>query len=272
MGSRSAQGEATPCRAGTTPIRPPMTTKTATLEQRLTVAADPGGFSDTEVAGCDEPVRRYFHAAIAPGTRLARAARLRMRGSIKFANRWVPFRADELLAPLHGYYWPATVAGGLLRGSDAYHDGAASMAWRLLGLIPVIRARGPDVARSATGRAVAEGIWLPTALLPRYGVDWRASDDVHLTADIPIGGERITLYVTIGDDGLVRSDHLDRWNDPDGTGSFGWYPFGIEVGASSTFLCGITMPAVGAGGWFHATDRWHEGEFFRYTISELTLV
>jgi hypothetical protein len=100
-----------------------------------------------------------------------------MRGSIRFANRWVPFRADELLAPLHGYYWPATVASGLLRGSDVFHEGAASMAWRLLGPIPVSRARGPDVARGATGGAVAEGIWLPTALLPRYGVDWRASDD-----------------------------------------------------------------------------------------------
>ncbi len=245
---------------------------TATLEQRLTVAADPGGFSDAEAAGCDEPVRRYFQAAVTPGTRLARAARLRMRGSIKLANRWVPFRSDELLAPLHGYYWPATVAGGLLRGSDDYDGTAASMVWRLLGLIPIIHASGPDVARSAAGRAVAEAIWLPTALLPRYGVDWRASDNEHLVADIPIGGERVALHITIGDDGLVRSDHLDRWNDPDGTGSFGWYPFGIEVGSSSTFPCGITMPATGVGGWNHGSDRWHEGEFFRYTISDLTVI
>jgi hypothetical protein len=48
-----------------------------------------------------------------------------MRGSIKFGKRWVPLRAEEILAPLHGFYWPATVAGGLLRGSDAYVDGDA---------------------------------------------------------------------------------------------------------------------------------------------------
>jgi hypothetical protein len=227
---------------------------------------------EAEVAAADEPVRRYFHAAIVPGTPLARAARLRTRGSIKFGRRWVPFQAEELLAPLHGYYWAAKVAGGLLRGNDAYVDGDASMLWKVFGLVPVIRTSGPDVARSAMGRAVAEGIWLPTALLPRYGVVWRAEDDDHLVADVPISGERVTLHVTIDSAGHLRSAHLDRWNDPDGTGTFGWVPFGVEATTSRTFSCGITIPADGSGGWFHGTDRWHEGEFMRYSIAELVLI
>jgi Family of unknown function (DUF6544) len=249
-----------------------MNGSTATVEQRLAVRGDAGEFSEAEVERCDEPVRRYFGAAIAPGTPLARAARLRMCGSIKVANRWVPFRAEELLAPLHGYSWPATVAAGLLRGSDVYADDAAAMSWKLLGLIPVIRTSGPDVARSAMGRATLEGIWLPTALLPRYGVDWRAADDEHVVADIPIAGERVSLHITIDGDGHVRAAHLDRWSDPDGTGTFGWHPFGVEVSASRRFPCGITMPAEGTGGWFHETARWHDGAFMRYSISELTLL
>jgi hypothetical protein len=249
-----------------------MTGTTSTLEQRLIVHGDAGEFGDRELDRCDEPVRRYLRAAISPGTPLARAARLRMRGSIRIANRWVPFRSEELLAPLHGYRWPATVAGGLLRGSDVYADATAAMSWKLLGLVPVIRASGPDAARSAMGRATAEGIWLPTALLPRYGVDWDAQDDEHVVADIPIAGEHVSLHIAIDSDGHVRSDHVDRWGDPDGTGAFGWYPFGIEAGASRTFPCGITMPAEGTGGWFHETDRWQEGEFFRYSISELILL
>ena len=248
------------------------TVMTDTVDQRLRIRGDVGVFGEAEVSGSDEPVRRYFRAAIAPGTPLARAARLRMRGSIKFGNRWAPFRAGELLAPLHGYHWPATVAGGLLRGFDSYLDGHASMRWKLLGLVPVVRAGGSDVARSAMGRAVAEGIWLPTALLPRYGVVWHADDDAHIVAQIPIDDERISLQITIDGDGHVRSDHLDRWGDPDGNGTFGWRPFGIDVGASRTFPCGITMPADGKGGWFHGTDRWHQGEFMRYSISELALI
>ena len=240
-----------------------------TLESQLGVPPDAGVFNDIEVQDCDEPVRRYFRSAIAPGTPLARAARLRMRGSVKVGKLWMPFRSDELLAPLHGYYWPATVAGGLLRGSDSYADGAGSMAWKLAGVLPVIRAGGPDFARSATGRAAAEGVWLPTALLPRYGVRWHADDDRHIVAAIPIGGEQLNLRITVDTDGLVRSAHLDRWGDPDGTGQAGWHPFGIEVVRSRTFACGITMPADGSGGWFHTTDRWRNGEFFRYSIHDL---
>jgi hypothetical protein len=245
---------------------------TNTVDQRLRVHGDVRVFGEAEVEGCDEPVRRYFRAAIAPGTPLARAARLRMRGSIKFGNRWLGFRASELLAPLHGYLWPATIADGVLRGSDAYADGEASMLWKLLGLVPVVRASGFDVGRSAMGRAVAEGIWLPTALLPRYGVVWRAEDDDHIVAEIPIRDERVTLQISIDRGGHVRSDHLDRWGDPDDSGTFRWCPFGIEVGASRTFPCGITMAADGSGGWFHGTDRSHEGEFMRYSIPELVLI
>lgn len=73
------------------------------------------------------------------------------------------------------------------------------MLWRALGVVPLIRAGGPDVDRSAIGRAVAESIWLPTAVLPRYGVRLRALDDVHLVANIPIRGEQLTLQLTIDD-------------------------------------------------------------------------
>ena len=245
---------------------------TATGAERLRVQADTGGFDTADVEQCDEPVRRYFQAAIAPRTPLARAARLRMRGSIKLANHWVPFRADELLAPLHGYHWPATVAGGLLRGSDDYVDGQATMRWKLLGLVPLIRASGPDMARSAIGRATAEGIWLPTALLPRYGVTWHAEDDEHLVAQLRVAGEHVTLHVSVDADGQVVSGHVDRWSDPDGSGAFGWCPFGVEATATRTFPCGITLPAEGTGGWFHGTERWPAGEFMRYSIDELTLI
>ena len=247
------------------------TGRRADAERQLLVPAAGDVFGDVEVERCDEPVQRYFRAAIASGTPLARAARIRMRGSIKVV-RWLPFRSDELLAPLHGYSWPATVAGGLLRGSDTLAGGTASMTWKLLGIVPVIRAGGPDVVRSALGRVAAEGVWLPTAVLPRYGVRWVADDDRRIVADIPIGQEHARLRITMRDDGRVRSARLDRWGDPDGTGRFGWHPFGIEAAGSRTFPCGITVPAKGTGGWFHGTDRWTDGEFFRYTISAITLV
>jgi hypothetical protein len=244
---------------------------TASIEERLTVAGDHGGFDEDDLVGLAEPVQRYFRAAIARGTPRARAATLRMRGSIKFGRRWVPFRAGELLAPLHGYHWPARVAGGLVAGADTCADGDATMVWKLLGILPIIRTTGSDVAKSAIGRAAIEGIWLPTALLPRYGVVWHAEDEEHLVATMAVGHEPVTLRLTIDEEGRVRSTHLDRWGDPGGTGTFEWVPFGVGATASRTFPCGITIPADGTGGWFHETDRWDEGEFMRYSITDVVL-
>jgi hypothetical protein len=55
------------------------------------------------------------------------------------------------------------------------------MDWKLAGLVTIMHADGPDHARSAAGRAAAEGMWVPTALLPRFGVRWSAGapDEVH---------------------------------------------------------------------------------------------
>jgi hypothetical protein len=144
------------------------------LEARLLRPAGPGRFGPAELDGLPEPVRRHLAQAIAPGTPLHTSARLRMRGSIK-VGRWLPFRARQVLSPHHGFVWSARAAG-LIGGTDRYLDGAGAMAWKLAGLVTVAAGEGPDVARSAAGRAGAEGIWLPTALLPRFGGQIRGGD------------------------------------------------------------------------------------------------
>lgn len=35
---------------------------------------------------------------------------------------------------------------------------------------------------------------------------------------------------------------------------------------------GLSIPAAGRVGWLFGTDRWREGEFFRYQITDLQLV
>ena len=96
----------------------------------------------------------------------------------------VPGRAGP--GPHHGFYWAARVAG-LISGFDRYLDGQGELRWKLLGVVPVTQAEGPDVARSAVGRAAGEAMWLPPALLPRFGVEWQATDDRHVMAPLRSG-------------------------------------------------------------------------------------
>ena len=98
----------------------------------------------------------------------ADAATVTMRGEIRLNDRWAPFEAVETLAPRAGFEWRATVKMGLLavRGFDRYEAHFGEMRWKMLGVLPVAKARGSHIARSARGRLAAEGMWVPTALTP----------------------------------------------------------------------------------------------------------
>ena len=227
-------------------------------------------FSEAELAGLDEPVARLLRASIADGTPLARAARIAMRGSIRLKERWLPFRAQEVIAPHEGFVWTASVTGGI-KGFDCYADGDGRLRWKLFGLVPVMSATGPNVSRSAAGRAGGEAAWVPTALLPRFGVQWSSDGDDLVLARYAIDDVPLEVLYRIDEHGLVRSITFDRVGDPDGTGEFGVHPFGLEVTGHETFD-GVTIPSTAEAGWHHGTDRWDEGRFFRYTISDLSLV
>ena len=240
------------------------------LSERLAELSAPGSFSDAELEGLPDPVRRCLGEAIAPGTPLGTSARFRMRGSIKLGRRWVAFRARQVLAPHHGFVW-AGRAAGVIVGSDRYVDGQGAMDWKLLGLIRIMHADGSDLSRSAAGRAGAEAVWVPTALLPRFGVTWTATDPEHLTASYRLDDSRLDIHHVLGDDARVRLVVFEGWGDPDNASGWGQHPFGFEVTGYSTFD-GVTIPSSGRAGWFHGTDRWSEGEFFRSEITEYHLV
>jgi hypothetical protein len=225
-------------------------------------------FRAAELDGLPEPVRRYLKTGIAAGTPLATGVRLRMRGRIK-VGRWLPFRARQVLNPHEGFIWAARAAG-VIAGSDRYVDGAGAMNWKLAGLVNVAHADGPDVSRSAAGRAGVEGICVPTALLPRFGVTWSVHDEAHVTARHHLGSTPIDINLHLDPEGRIRSVAFDRWGDPDQTGSWDWHPFGGEITGYRTFA-GLTVPSAGRLGWHYGTDRWAAGEFFRYQITSLQL-
>jgi hypothetical protein len=242
-------------------------TKIRSLEQRLAVPAVDAVFDEGEIAELEELVQGYFGAAIAAGTPIARAARIAMRGHIKLGARWIPFRASEILAPHKGFIW-ASRAAGVIAGSDHYVDGHRELDWKLLGIFRVAHADGPDVARSAAARGAGEAVWLPTALLPRFGVGWHAEDEHHLVATYKVDDLNFSERIDIDDAGLLRSASFRRWGDPGNTGEFDWHVFGMSATGHATFA-GLTIPSTGRAGWHHGTKRWPEGEFFRYRITGL---
>lgn len=240
------------------------------IHHNLVQPAEGGRFSPAETDGLPDAVRHYFAASVAEGTPLARSARFWMRGSIKVGGRWLRFRATQLESPHGGFVWAAR-AGTVIVGSDRYVGGAGGMDWRILGLVPVAHASGADVTRSAAGRGMAEAIWVPTALLPRFGVRWTEVDPRTISYSYELDGYVTTVQLALDEEGLPTAVDFERWGDPDETGTWSAHRFGFEVKRHATFG-GVTIPATGAAGWRPRTEGWKEGEFFRSEIVRYELL
>lgn len=224
-------------------------------------------FRSYQIASLPAPALRYLRHAITPGARLASTVRLRMHGEIKL-RRWLPFEAEQVISWQHGMIWSATVRmhGLPIRGSDRLVDGQGSMRWKLLGMIPVMKAFGPDIARSAAGRVGGESIWLPSVLCG-HDVSWTAPGSSHLHASFKVHDEPIELDLSIEESGMLKTVKLPRWGNPEGTG-FHLADFGVILEAEDTFD-GYTIPTRLRAGWHFEGDRFAaDGEFFRATIDE----
>ncbi|MBE9126693.1 hypothetical protein IQ257_20290 [Coleofasciculus sp. LEGE 07092] len=224
-------------------------------------------FQPDALTGLPDIAQRYLEHAIAPGTKLASAVRLRMHGEIKLKD-WLPFRAEQVICWNRGMIWSATAwMNGLpIRGSDRLVDGEGAMQWKLLGLFPVMTATGSDITRSAVGRMQGECIWLPSVFCDRQ-VTWTVPDASHAHAHLTLLGETTELILTVNQEGRLESLKLKRWGNPE-EAEHHYVDFGGVLERDSTFS-GYTIPTRLRGGWYLGTDRFEsEGEFFRATIED----
>jgi len=227
-------------------------------------AARAPAFDQAMMASLPEAAQRWLVHAIPARTPLWPAVQLSMHGHIKLGS-WRPFTATQILAPPHGYIWAATarLAGLPVSGYDRLSSGTGQMSWRLLHLIPVVSASGPDVTRSACGRLAGEIALLPTAF---RGAAWAAGADADtVTATWRFGHGTETARLRVDAEGRLTAVVVDRWGNPGG-GPFGRCPFGVSVAAESDFG-GITIPSQFRAGWWWGTPRQRDGEFFRAEIT-----
>lgn len=123
------------------------------LDKLWADAPPPGAALEAaRLATLPEPAQQYLEHAIAPGTPLTSAVRLRIHGEIKL-RRWLPFAAEQVIRSDRGMIWNATVRmrGVPIVGFDRLLDGEGAMQWKLLGIVPIMAASGPDISRSAAG-------------------------------------------------------------------------------------------------------------------------
>jgi len=237
--------------------------------EELWIAASPAGdvFHPEALRPLPQPAKRYIEHAIAPGTQLASAVRLRMHGEIKL-GKWLPFTAEQVIRQERGMIWSATVhkSGIPIRGSDRVVDREGSMQWKLFGIFPMMKASGSDITRSVIGRLQVESIWLPS-MFCRPDVTWTETAESCPHAHFTVQGETAELDLSVDETGRVKTAALPRWGNPEG-GAFHFVQFGGVLEEERIFD-GYTIPSRIRAGWYFGTDRFStDGEFFRAVIDE----
>lgn len=230
--------------------------------------ADLDAFDPATLAGLPLPAQRLLGRALPSAVALSATVELSMEGEIALGGRWFPFTAEQVLRAGEGFVWSPVVGGRIVRfvGADALTAHDARMEFRFHGLIPVVRADGPDIRRSAQGRLAAETVaWLPQALTPQRGARWTPVDDERAIVTLNAAGADIDVEVSVDADGQVRRLDLERWNGSVDPPRF--EPFGASVGSTFTVSNGVRIAGSGAAGWGHHGDDDADGTSFRYRLT-----
>lgn len=219
-------------------------------------------FRTEMIADLPEPARRYLRHAIQPGTPLDRSVHLTLSGSIRMSPDGDLLRMDseELLAAERGYVWRARIEWGPLsiRGHDVYVDGEGRMRWWLAGIVPVVRADGPELSRSAAGRLLGEtALFVPSMLLPARGARWKAVDASTAVVRLEADGEETDITLEVDREGRLQRMTVRRWNADPEVGPVGYLPFVSEEFEDERTFGGYTIPTRFRAGWRLGED----GEF-----------
>lgn len=177
-------------------------------------AADP--VRDADLVHLPPPVARYLRRCGVVGQPPVHSLRARMHGRIRSGPRarWMTLVAEQFntVAPVARlFYFDASMVGLPIQGYHRYVDGSASMDVRALGLVPLVRAEGPDLTRSETVTVLNDLCVLAPAALVSPALAWTAIDDRTARARFTNAGHAVEAELSFGAEGdLIDFRSSDR--------------------------------------------------------------
>ena len=216
-------------------------------------------FNSDMIAELDEPIQRYFLHAIEPETPLFANVELKMRGSFRLRSSadWLKMHASQIISTAPGFIWRANIGKGVIHfsGVDYSNKGKGRTRFSLWSLIPLVDAQSKNVDRSANGRLGSEYIWLPSALLPHNGVNWKAIDNNTIQANFKINNEPICLTISIDGEGKPLRISLPRWGNVNADKHWKYSTFIGDILEEQTTE-GYTIPAKISAAWLDRNQYW----------------
>lgn len=221
-----------------------------------------------DLAGLPPAVQNWLQHSRVVGKQRITSARSKQKAvmRLKTENPWMPLEAEQYFTvDQPGYIWKAKVKAAPflhLAARDKYHKGKGNVLIKLLSLINVANARGPEVDQGSLVRYMAETMWIPTAALSSY-ITWTPIDGHTAKATMSYAGVTAEGIFNFSDQGRVTSFTAPRYGDF--SGHYSLETWLITIGAYKEFQ-GLWVPAGGEITWKLKT-----GDFtwYRFELDEL---
>jgi hypothetical protein len=179
--------------------------------------------ADLAAAGLPEPVRRHLRASGVVGRPRVRGFDVTLHGRIRGGpdEGWMTARVRQVsrVRPAERLYFMQAVRAGV--PVDVLHHygcGGAGMEARVLGLVPVVEARGPVLLRSETVTMLNDLFLLAPGALLELDLQWEELDGDRVRVHWSNAGERVSADLTFDEAGRLvdfASEDRARWQGPD---------------------------------------------------------
>jgi hypothetical protein len=240
----------------------------------LAAASAPSGVvTEEQVEALPAPVARYVRLSGAMGRPHVRNFYAEVHGRIRGGpdEAWMPFTGHQLntygLQPRRFFIIHATKSGLPITVFHVF-DEHATMRGRLLDLIPVVDARGPEMDRSETVTLLNDLVLLAPAMLVDAPIEWTEITDTIVDATYTRGDQTVTARLIFNESGdlldFVSDDRMRASSDGQ---SFTPQRWDTPVNQYATFR-GVRLFSGGSGMWSAPPPEGHFA-YIEFTIDDL---
>lgn len=191
--------------------------------KRLTAEPAPQTITEADFGPLPDPVQRYLRVSGSVGQPRVDHFKATWRGRIRATARdpWMEFTAEQhnfVHEPARFFLMHASRGGLPVAVLHAFRDHSASMRVRLLSLIPLVNARGPDVTRAETVTLLNDLCLLAPSAMVDPVIRWEPIDTHSARAHYTVGANTVSAVLVFNDAGeLVNFVSDDRlMASPDG--------------------------------------------------------
>jgi hypothetical protein len=183
--------------------------------------AQPDRITADQVLSLPEPMQRYLRYAQVLDKASLRTVRLTQHGVMRTQpeQKWLPFVAHQYFTTAPpAFLWHCMmrpVPFVWVSATDRFSRSRGDMRIKLLSIIPMGDARGPEMDQSELQRYLAEMIWFPTAWLSS-AIEWQAIDAHSVKATMRASGITAGVVLHVNEQGQVTHVTADRYKEEHG--------------------------------------------------------